>query len=88
MNPLDLLERVAPHLAYYPRWARALFFTAFAFVVASIGIYAVGYSSAQRRQEAAKVSVAVTPAVMTARTALNADELEVLWSVATPSPTS
>ena len=84
MNPLDLLERVAPHLAYYPRWARALFFTAFAFVVASIGIYAVGYSSAQRRQEAAKVSVAVTPAVMTARTALNADELEVLSSIRDP----
>jgi hypothetical protein len=84
LNLLGTLERIAPHLAAYPRWARALFFTAFAFLVASIGIYAVGYNDAQRRLEAAKLSVSITPAVVTASSAVNADEVEVLSSIRDP----
>lgn len=84
LNPLGVLERVAPHLAEYPRWARALFFTAFAFLVASVGIYAVGYTDAQRRQEAAKLSLSVTPAVVTASSAVNADELEAISDIRDP----
>lgn len=84
MSALGFLERIAPHLAAYPRWARALFFTAFAFLVASIGIYAVGYNDAQRRLEAAKLSVSITPAVVTASSAVNADEVELLSSIRDP----
>jgi hypothetical protein len=75
---LDSIERVAPRLALYPVWARALFLTTFVAAVVSVFLYAVQYSGATREQEAARVSLAVTPSVLSREDAENANELAVL----------
>lgn len=46
---LDLIDRVAPRLAYYPRWAQLLFGIAFASVLASAFIYIAAAPSAKSR---------------------------------------
>jgi len=72
---VDAIDRLAPRLARYPGPARALFATTFVAVIISVGLYAVQYSSATGEQQEAKVSLSVTPDVLTATDALNADAL-------------
>ena len=57
---LDLLERVAPHIALFPRWAKAVFLVTLAAVVLSVVVYAGWYDSALRAREAAAASRDVT----------------------------
>src|SRR5215218_1223013 len=68
---VDAIDRLAPRLARYPGPARALFATTFVAVIISVGLYAVQYSSATGEQQEAKVSLSVTPDVLTATDALN-----------------
>jgi hypothetical protein len=72
---VEWIEKVVPRLEGYPGWARALFATAFVAVLASVGVYVAQYSDATRTQQAAEVSLAVTPSVVTVQAAVNADEL-------------
>jgi hypothetical protein len=72
---LDSIGKYAPTLAAYPASARALFVTAFVAALASFGVYVGRYSDATRAQQAAQVSLAVTPSVVAFKAAVNAGEL-------------
>jgi hypothetical protein len=57
---LDLLERVAPHIALFPRWAKTLFVATLAWVALSMVVYAGWHDSALRARDAAAASRDVT----------------------------
>jgi hypothetical protein len=57
---LDLLERVAPHIALFPRWAKSLFVATLAPVALSVVVYAGWHDSALRTRDAAAASRDVT----------------------------
>ncbi len=46
---LDAIERIAPRLPYYPRWAQRLFLATLAFVLASVFVYAFAAPEASER---------------------------------------
>jgi hypothetical protein len=57
---LDLLERVAPHIALFPRWAKSLLLVTLASVALSVIVYAGWHDSALRARNAAAASRDVT----------------------------
>lgn len=57
---LDLLERVAPHIALFPRWAKMLFVVTLTWVALSVIVYAGWHDSALRARDAAAASRDVT----------------------------
>jgi hypothetical protein len=57
---LDLLERVAPHVALFPRWAKSLLLVTLASVALSVIVYAAWHDSALRARDAAAASRDVT----------------------------
>ena len=71
MSPLDLLERVAPHVALFPRWAKTLFVAAMVSTAASLVVYVALHGSAADARAAATeqrdVTVDVTGASGTAK---------------------
>ena len=46
---LDAIERIAPRIPYYPRWAQRLFLATLGFVLASVFIYAFAAPEASER---------------------------------------
>ncbi len=71
---LDLLDRLLPNIGRYPLWARALFLSTIALVLASAGVYAALYNDASARLERSKVSLTIT-SVLTEEDARNAAEV-------------
>lgn len=59
MKLLSTFERLAPLLRLYPRWARALFAVAFAFMLASVGVFTALSPSANARLTLRGVSIDV-----------------------------
>ena len=57
---LDLLERVAPHIALFPRWAKTLLAATLCCVALSVIVYAGWHDSALRTRDAAAASRDVT----------------------------
>jgi hypothetical protein len=72
---LDLLDRLLPKLGGYPMWARSLFVGAIVLVLASAGTYALYFNEASGKQDAAHISIDVTPSVLTEKAATNASEV-------------
>jgi hypothetical protein len=72
---LDVLDRLLPNLRGYALWARALFVAAIVLVLGSAGAYAMYFNAATRAQDAAHISVDVTPSVLTEKAATNASEV-------------
>jgi hypothetical protein len=48
MGLIDVLERIAPRLEFYPGWARALFSVAFVVFVVAVVVFVALYPRAQR----------------------------------------
>jgi hypothetical protein len=45
---IDVLERVAPRLEFYPGWTRVLFSVTFVVVVVALAVFVALYPRAQR----------------------------------------
>src|SRR6478672_3510411 len=58
----DVLQRVAPRITFYPRWAQRLFLTTLAFVLVTVFLYIAMAPSAADRREARAVALAVSGA--------------------------
>jgi cbb3-type cytochrome oxidase subunit 3 len=52
MGLIDVLERVAPRLEFYPGWARALFTVTFVVFVVALVVFVALYPRAQRATRA------------------------------------
>jgi hypothetical protein len=73
---LEALDRLLPNLRGYPLWARSLFLAAIVLVLGSAGTYARYFNDATLQQDAAHISIDVTPSVLTEKAARNAKELQ------------
>jgi hypothetical protein len=49
---IDVLERVAPRLEFYPGWTRVLFSVTFVVVVVAVGVFVALYPRARRAIDA------------------------------------
>jgi len=72
---LELLDRLLPKFGGYPLWARSLFVATIVLVLASAGTYALYFNDASLEQDAAHISIGVTPSVLTEKSATNAAEI-------------
>jgi hypothetical protein len=81
---LTLLDRVAPRLTYYPRWARLLFAIAFGSLLISVFVYVAAAPNAQARLRS-KLALAATLANQDLAT-LHASLMHVPASKAFDSP--
>jgi hypothetical protein len=72
LSMLEALDRLLPNLRGYALWARALFVAAIVLALGSAGAYAAYFNAATREQDAAHISIDVTPSVLTEKAATNA----------------